>query len=285
MENDGYFLPSTRFRSFGANFSMLYPIDKFKRIDFGAYFVRSVRENLTGSTKNSRSDIVFPSLNFVHDNTLWGYINPITGSRYNFSVYGVPKIDGSRNFISSTIDFRNYFRISRDYSFLSRIFLGGSFGETPQKFLIGGVDNWLNHEFGNVDIPVESPEDLIFLTTATPLRGFNYYEGVGEKFAITNFEIRYPFIGFVAVGPLPIFFQSLMGTVFLDVGGTWNKEKSFRGIEKINGEIVTKDLLIGTGTGIRIFVFGFILKLDVAWSYNIKNFSKPKYYISLGEDL
>jgi hypothetical protein len=41
---------------------------------------------------------------------------------------------------------------------------------------------------------------------------------------------------------------------------------------------------MGTGLGARIFFLYFLLRFDVAWAYQVDNFSAPKYYISLGAD-
>jgi len=99
-----------------------------------------------------------------------------------------------------------------------------------------------------------------------------------------NAEFRFPFFGYVAAGPLPVLFQSLTGVLFLDMGGAWTSTADFRGTERTNEGVVMKDLLTGTGTGIRLYLLGFLVKFDVAWAFNLQSFSPPKYYISLGAD-
>ena len=99
-------------------------------------------------------------------------------------------------------------------------------------------------------------------------------------------ELRFPFFGYFAAGPLPVLFQSLNGVFFLDVGGAWTHQSDFKGIDRDeNGDIYMRDLLAGTGYGVRMIVLGFLLKLDVAWSYNLREFSVPKYYFSVGADI
>ena len=71
---------------------------------------------------------------------------------------------------------------------------------------------------------------------------------------------------------------------FVDVGSTWTENDQLRLFEKNeNGKTVTRDLLIGTGYGFR-FYFIFLWRLDIAWSYDLEGFSRPKYYVSLGLD-
>ncbi|MDD8019456.1 MAG: BamA/TamA family outer membrane protein, partial [Bacteroidota bacterium] len=117
------------------------------------------------------------------------------------------------------------------------------------------------------------------------LRGYNYNVKNGTKFGLINYELRYPFIQYLVTGGLPIAFNNITGATFLDVGSAWTKDKAFKGIGKNDqGTTVTQDLLVGTGFGLRLIIFGMPLKIDVAWSYNYDTFSPPKYYFSLGGD-
>jgi hypothetical protein len=43
-------------------------------------------------------------------------------------------------------------------------------------------------------------------------------------------------------------------------------------------------MLIATGVGSRIVMFGFPFRFDVAWNYDFRKFSAPKYYFALGLD-
>jgi len=118
-----------------------------------------------------------------------------------------------------------------------------------------------------------------------PLRGYNYNVKNGTKYALVNYELRYPFIQYLVTGGVPIALGNITGATFLDVGSSWTKEKMFRGFAKdTSGNTVRQDMLIGTGMGIRMFLLGLPLKIDVAWAYTGNGFSTPKYYFSLGGD-
>jgi outer membrane translocation and assembly module TamA len=43
-------------------------------------------------------------------------------------------------------------------------------------------------------------------------------------------------------------------------------------------------MLIGTGFGARFYFLFFLLRVDVAWAYNLDQFSDAKWYFSLGYD-
>ena len=113
-----------------------------------------------------RKDVLLPSVSYIHDNVLWGYTGPSNGTRYNFTLYGTPKVSSSGlGFYSAIADYRTYFRLMRGYSFAFRLAGGGSFGHDPQRFIVGGTENWINRKFENNALPISSPEDFLFLTS------------------------------------------------------------------------------------------------------------------------
>ena len=94
-----------------------------------------------------------------------------------------------------------------------------------------------------------------------------------------------PIIRYLLAGPIiPLFFQNVIGTAFVDVGTAWtnNEDLSFSFKEPIKD--FSKGMLIGTGFGARTYLLFFLLRFDIAWSYDYVGFSKPKYYFSLGVD-
>lgn len=276
-----------RFRTWGISASASLPLDRFYRFEFGMSWMNLLRENLEySSIGNQKRELFTPSISFVHDNTLWGYTAPNNGSRYNINAMFSPKLGkSSLDFQTVTADYRSYFKFWKTYSFVMRYSGGISLGKNAQQFFIGGTDGWINREFENGGIPIVNIEDFAFLTPALPMRGFNYNIRNGTKYALANFELRYPFIQYLVTGGLPIALGNITGATFLDIGSSWTRESAYKGISKdAQGKYVTGDLLIGTGMGVRMFVFGLPLKIDVAWSYNGDMFSTPKYYFSLGGD-
>ncbi|HEV8538365.1 MAG TPA: BamA/TamA family outer membrane protein, partial [Bacteroidota bacterium] len=277
-----------RFRNYGITGLASYPIDKFNRFEFNLSWFNITKDNLDIVLEPSqRRSLILPGLSYIHDTSLWGLIAPTNGERYNVSVIASPKVnDDALGFYSITADYRTYLRLGKSYTFAVRLAGGGSFGQDPQRFIIGGVDNWINRQFENNRIPVDRPEDYVFLTSGIPLRGYNYNARIGTKYGLTNFELRFPLFGYLSAGPLPIFFQTLNGVLFLDVGAAWTDRTDFKSIDKdVNGNIYLRDILSGMGYGVRMVFLGFLLKMDVAWSFDLHEFSVPKYYFSVGADI
>jgi len=275
-----------RFRNYGAVISGSYPLSKFYRVDAGLSWLNVSSENLDNiEEQTDRVSYVIPSVSFVHDNVLWGYTSPIDGTRYNLTAFGNP-ISGEKklSFYSLTWDYRNYNRFWYDHSFVFRFSGGYSGGANPQRFFIGGTENWINRTFTTGEIPLENASDFAFLTPALPLRGYDYAEKIGSKYALLNLELRMPLIRYLVTGPIPILFQNILGAAFIDMGSAWDDTKKLQFINKVGDDTRTKDLLVGTGFGARMYFLYFLLRFDVAWTYDLDSFSRPKYYISLGAD-
>jgi Tol biopolymer transport system component len=283
----GFFSDLVRFRNFGVVGSLSYPLNRFKRFDFGLSWLNLSQENLDNPSEAvEKISYLIPSLGFVHDNVLWGYTSPIEGSRYRFDLYGNPGLSNKRlSFYSLVGDYRRYLRFWTDYSFVMRYSGGYSGGNNPQRFFIGGIENWINRSFATTDIPLESASDFAFLTAALPLRGFNYAERIGTRYSLINMELRFPLIRYLVTGALPILFRNILGVVFVDAGAAWTRDKDLKLFDRsASGNVITKDLLMGTGVGARVFFLYFLMRFDVAWAYNVDGFTKPKFYLSLGAD-
>jgi hypothetical protein len=277
-----------RYRTIGTNLNLSYPINKFRRLDAGLSFMSISRENLdNGNEPTQKKYYLVPSVSLAFDNALYGYIYPEKGSRYYLTTLVSPHLgEESSEFYTLIGDFRHYFKLGDNYSFAMRFNGGASFGKNPQKFYLGGVDNWINWQFENSTIPFgESIDNYAFASIVTPLRGFNYNAETGSKFVLANIELRFPIFKYLILGALPLGFQNIMGCLFLDAGSAWNDTKDLK-FTKTNlaGNTVTKDLMLAPGFGSRIIFLGFPVRFDVAWRYNLQRFSDPMYMFSLGLD-
>lgn len=275
-----------RYRTYGATVSASFPLNKFDRFEGALSFNRITKENLDDPIQEAQHlQFLLPILTYVHDNTLFGYTAPIRGSRFYLSLLGTPKLGNEGvSFFTAMGDYRTYFKFLEDYSFVIRLNGGMSLGKNPQRFYIGGTDNWINYEVENNSLPIEDIQDYAFSTPILPLRGYNYNTRSGSKFALLNAELRFPLFKYLVFGPLPLAFQNIQGVAFIDAGSVWSNNKKLQFISSQDGRPITKDLLLGMGVGMRLFLLYFPLKVDVAWSYNLQQWSRPKYYISLGAD-
>jgi len=278
-----------RFRMWGLAAAASYPIDRFNRIDAALLWQNLSRDNLDNPfIPPQRRSFLLPVLTYVNDNSLWqgAWFGPNNGSKFFLTLYGSAKYsDESLDFLTTTMDYRDYTTFLHDYVFAFRMTAGMSNGGNRQSFFIGGTEGWISRRFEQNNFPIVNVEDYAFLTPVMPLRGYNYNARNGSRYALANFELRFPLVRYFILGALPIGFQNILGTAFVDVGTAFSSTKGWQAFQKdAAGRSMPKDLLIGTGFGSRIFFFGFPLRIDVAWRFKGSGFSEPTYYFSLGPD-
>ncbi|HTY36031.1 MAG TPA: biopolymer transporter Tol, partial [Bacteroidota bacterium] len=276
-----------RFQTSGVGAMASYPIDRFNRLDFSLMWLSLSRDDLDYGSPSQQKNLVLPLVSYVNDNSLWQgeWFGPNNGSRFNFTFYGTPKISsGGLDIQTFTADYRSYNRLAREFILAYRLSGGISTGRDKQNFFIGGTEGWINPSFHNNSLPLYNVEDFAFLTPVLPLRGFDYAEQVGTHYAVANLEFRFPLLKYLIFGALPIGFANILGTAFVDMGSAWTETNSWSLWQRMNGQTTFQDLLVGTGVGTRLFLFGIPLRIDVAWRFNWSGFSEPIYYFAIGPD-
>jgi hypothetical protein len=284
-----------RYRNFGINLLMAYPFSKFNRLEFNLNWYNVVLEYLTFPLPDERVTTMLPSLSYVHDSVLWGFTGPVDGSRYAFSYLASPKYSReSLDFQTVSFDYRKYFMLNRDYNFAVRLSGGASFGQNPERFFLGGIDNWINYKSRVGNLRTDNIGDVFFSRFVTPLRGAYFYEGEGSRYLLSNLEFRFPLIQFLGLGLPPLRLFNIRGTMFYDIGTAFfPKDKNsllnpaWRATQVgEDGKRRFKDIISGYGVGARVYFLYFLMRIDVAWRFDLEGgSSKPIWYFSLGGDL
>lgn len=251
-----------RFRTYGLNLNLQYPINKFKRVDFRAAMIGIQRDYsfvpdgnrfLLGGGgfgggptiqgfDDARSLFFYPEVTFTDDKTVPGFITPSAGYRYSFGISGSPGVgDNAPSFVSALGDFRKYFYLGPQYNVALRYSGAVSVGRDPQTYFIGGRLGWINQRFSQNDLSFNELVDNFFSVPALPLRGYAYNTLYGDKFSLINAEFRFPFFAAVIPGALPIIpLYNLTGVAFIDVGTAWGSDIQY-GLEDENGNIIVND--------------------------------------------
>ena len=286
-----YFYATTfgivRFANRGAGWDGSYPLTRFDRFDFGLRFINNAMDNLDFPMFPGYSlNLLMPSISYTKDNSIPGYTAPRAGQRYYIGINGSPRIgtDG-RQFVTTDFDLRQYFSLSRDYSFAFRLAGGASFGADPTVFILGGMDNWVNYRY-HQNIDIGSISDYFLANLLTPLRGADLYEMVGNRAFLFNAEFRFPLIQyFVMRFPLPIAFQNIRGVFFWDAGSAWQQGESWKFVDtNADNKRYVRDVINGFGYGVRVNLGFFLLRFDAAWRTDFDKISAPRYYFSIGGD-
>ena len=302
-------------RIYGGSVITSYPFSKFTRQDLSVNYLRLQRDSYKISQYSYHSyytPTIFEHTeldavstftlksDFVRDTTLWGYTGPVNGKRYKFNVeYGPPLSLTDLSFTTVELDYRRYHRIGRRHTFLTRFSGGASFGDEPRMFFLGGTDNWLNARISSIPYYMEDLDDLFFARFPFPLRGYKYYQEYGRRYFLANFEFRFPFIDYLALGwPLPIALGNISGVLFTDIGSAWYRpvgveeetgkviyDKTFHGGGLTSGSFELDDIKMSYGFGMRMNLGFAVLRLDSAWQTNINEQEpKPMFSFSLGPE-
>lgn len=289
-----------RDRYYGASLYMSRPFSRYRRVDFGLTGIGVERDygtldlygfsgDLFQETGNAITRrLVQMSLGYTTDTVLWGTTGPVNGGRSNLRFMYSPLIDKNNSLEFWTIhaDFRKYFRLTKDYSIALRFAGGISEGRNPQRFLLGGMDNWINYEYSSQAYEI-TDDDYIFLSSfETPFRGYPYYAMIGNRFVLSNIEFRFPLLHYLILGwPLPMGFSNIRGCMFMDIGSAWENTENWKPFDTSSGMPRLQDMKAGYGLGMRVNLGFFLLRYDAAWQTDwVTSSHKPRHYFSMGAE-
>lgn len=305
----------------------------FQKIEFGASLPISVRTRFTvkpfvGYTRFvDRGEVnvstTVPSFlpsaqqyyggykaEIVYDNSLTTGMNIIEGTRgkINFIQYAGLG-NKSAGFSQFTFDIRRYQRIYKEIVFAMRGYTGTFFGNSPKKYVLGGMDNWFGYKtnYDGVNNPLASVpgvynSNLLFTEFATSLRGFNYATLYGTSVALANLELRVPLVRALTSGPITSnFFRNMQFTGFYDIGTSWSGALPFNSKSSARTRIVPENQTTGSpfrielneylnpwiysyGFGFRTVLLGYYVKFDMAWPVENYKVQTPRAFVTLGFD-
>jgi WD40 repeat protein len=276
-------------RTYGVQWRLSRPFSKFTRIDWDGWFIFIDRKNydpdLDGNYNDSSDRVFVGVLSLIHDTVIWGITGPVNGRRYRVAAEFAP--DGLSKGVayqSLTLDYRQYWHLKKRYSFAARFTGGISGGENPKRFFLGGVNNWIGSNIASSD--VYDVDGLYFSQLVTPMRGYDYYEFSGTRYALMNIEFRYPFVEYLKIRfPLPLTLAYVKGALFYDMGAVWNKGRPFKGATGGGSTLRLQDIKAAFGFGVRANLGFLVLRFDTAWPTNLETVAeRPKFYFSLGGD-
>jgi outer membrane protein assembly factor BamA len=215
--------------------------------------------------------------------------------------------NNQKSFSQVYIDVRHYQKLYKEIVFAVRGYAGTFFGNSPKKYLLGGIDNWfgntLNTQGQNNPMgPVATyNENLLFAEFATTLRGFDYGTLYGNSVAIASAELRLPLVRALSGGPISSnFFRNMQFIGFYDIGSSWTGPVPINTRTSVRNRIVPEERtgspfvveikdylnpwLYSYGVGFRSMMLGYYLKVDVAWPVENYQVKDPRFLVSLGFD-
>jgi len=254
------------------------------------------------------ADVNYAGIRFemIYDNSSVLGMNVLQGSRGKIGLRHNEGIsDSKKSFSNFYMDLRHYQPLHREIVLAGRFFYGRYWGSNPQRYLLGGMDNWLfNSTNKNPNDPLwhevgVDNSNILFAEYVTSLRGFKYNTFNGENAMLFNAELRVPLIRYLKRGPISSnFLRNLQFIGFFDIGSAWTGSSPFATENSVNTELLEPEgspfrariqnfknpWLSSYGFGARTVLLGYYVKLDVA--YPIEDFvvKDPKFLVTLGYD-
>jgi hypothetical protein len=243
----------------------------------------------------------------VFDNTLVNGFNLFEGTRGRIAFKHFAGLsDSERSFSNIQIDLRHYQKIHRELIFATRLFYGSFFGNNPQNYLLGGMDNWVFNrtEMSGPNDPLYTQtlvdnSNILFAEFVTNMRGFDYNKFNGSSAFLFNAELRFPFIKYFHRGPISSnFFRNFQVIGFYDVGSAWTGPTPVSPNSNLNTKVIKSQgspfeariknfrspWLVGYGWGMRTVLLGYYVKFDMAWPVEDYVVREPRFYLTLGYD-
>jgi hypothetical protein len=247
----------------GGQLFVQYPLDIFRRLEFGAGLVR-VREQFADQNVEQQicqQNAIFGlpcflnngwqaplSVRLTQETTRFAEFGPLSGSTFSVGYTYAPKVGSFLQRQTVDADLRKYLRLGPTSALLAFRAKGFySTGDNPDYFYFGG----------NME-----------------MRGYPYYGFVGNQGFFANAEFRTPLINLAAT-PIGII-GPLRGTVYVGIAGAKLKGQDYKFSTRDAGYSYYADPIYGTpvtgwrlqdgraswGFGLQLFFLGYPLHFD-----------------------
>jgi outer membrane protein assembly factor BamA len=276
-----------------------YPFDRFNRVEVGlhlsdigqATFVQQEVDQNNQIYVNDGSTIqqpdiayVSPTLAYVHDNSLFGFVGPFVGSRERLEI--APALGGWQ-FEYGLADLRHYFFL-RPFTLALRTMVQGRVGPNADEFPIylGDPAYLRGYTAGSIllhECSGQVPGFPIIGVLGQGNTGCAALDQLlGSRIAVANVELRFPLTPALTFGflpPLPV-----EAAVFYDVGLAWQNGSQLKWTRAPTDSPENVRIpLRSWGGSLRFNVYGlFILRLDLAEALD-RPYSTPYPTVSVGE--
>ncbi len=246
------FLPINRFRRFEIGFQLTHLEDDLLEI-LEPY--QASTGFPTGEPRRIENDLgnavfVAPTVAHVYDNSLFGWVSPISGRRSRIELM---QAVGQWNYTQGILDYRRYDPLPGPFVFGTRVFYAGRKGPDADRFLIflGNTNLLRGHTEGSYDRNECREPDTTERGCAELSRL------IGTEIAVVNAELRFPILN-PTMGVT--FFPPLEGALFYDVGLAWEDGDVIRwNREPGDDPVAVRTPLSTLGISLRMNFFGMML--------------------------
>lgn len=282
--------------------SLIYPFNPFTSVRLHGIYKRDRIDTLATdilplASETGTRNWAGVRAEYIFDNSVNPALNIYYGTRLKAFVEMYKNLSQSQTFLGVLgIDYRTYTKIHKTFIWANRFAANYSFGQNRILYYLGGVDNWLLPRRDGLPAPADY--SFAYEALGTNMRGFVQNARNGSNFFVVNSELRLPLLPVLSRNPIASdFLRNFQLVGFVDVGTAWTGINPFsldnpfnvsvfqNGPVKVTVFTNRNPILVGYGTGIRMRLFGYFVRGDVAWGVDdgVRS-SKPRYYLSLALD-
>jgi Tol biopolymer transport system component len=297
-EGDSLVVYATRIRRFVSRSlftTASYPMSRFNRIEVGLQAVNIGEAMLELQAKYDKASGAFveqslvsgggptatyvqPSIAHIHDNTLFGYVGPFSGSRSRFSI--APAI-GTWQFVSGLADYRRYIFV-RPLTLAFRGLVMGRYGHAADRFpiFLGNTELIRGYTSGSFRSHECAPKAGAI---GTRIACSQLDQLIGSKIAVANVELRFPLARNLVLGILPVGLPPIEGAIFYDAGVAWNDASNLKWDRNgTDSPLLVRTPLRSWGASIRANMFGMmIMRFEYAKPLD-RELKKGYWTVSIG---
>src|SRR5258708_3632241 len=279
-----------------------YPFSRFDRIELGGHGVTVSNSVLSkvdvydtscstptmpcaqykGSIINEQSlasvGYIQPSLAFVHDKSLFGYVGPFAGARDRFEI--APSF-GTWRYTQGLVDMRRYF-FARPFTLAFRGMFVGRIGRDGDRFplFLGSTELIRGYTSGSI-FSNECTKEAAQSGGYTGCAALDQL--IGSRVAVANVELRFPLARNFVLRFLPIGFPPIEGALVHDARIAWQARDTLK-LSRPAGayQLFTRAPLKSYGASIRANLLGWLV-LRFHYTQPIDRVGKHAYWtVSLG---
>ncbi|OIP37133.1 hypothetical protein AUJ95_08595 [Candidatus Desantisbacteria bacterium CG2_30_40_21] len=255
-------------KKYGVSGNVSYPLDIFRRVEFGLSSKRVVTNYILPKSPTVRENINLVSAAIIHDTTVWSWNGPIGGSRARIGVSDTINLsDNDLDFTNLEVDLRKYIKAGNRSAMAFQLSGKTSTGQDQTQFILGNGGIMVTNENGRI-----KQYFVDEFRGGTELRG--------KAFAKGSFEFRFPLIDTIQFS-LPMSIRNIRSLVFFDIGAAWQEGKP----PVFRKAIAENNIRGAFGWGIRSNLWVFPIRIDYARGTDfINSTSGAVTHFSLGYD-
>ncbi|EON76182.1 tolB protein precursor [Lunatimonas lonarensis] len=190
------------------------------------------------------------NLAYVGDNTSFGTVGPLRGTRFRFEA---ERYFGATNFYTALADFRRYLRVA-PVTFATRLYHYGRYGQDARQNLLPPLF------IGQPTLVRGFTGNSFVQNNINQAGGFTINQLTGNKIAVGNFEVRYPLSGPERLSMLRSQILPTELSLFVDSGMAWDNRGLVNPPIGLTGEVdIVRRPVASTGVSLRANLLGYII--------------------------